>query len=266
MDFPVPPSYLPGSRVGHGVVWGVCGPVVLAAESLRGSEGAKQHSMICFCLGWAFANSKERWFTFLIHNAGPSVCCSSHGMDGPSIQELAGLCLNPEKYCSNGTNGYPIPWSTVCCSQDTESTLSLVETFAGQAEVTKAFRRSYLRSVRLDLEYMSPHDGHQNPMDLLSDAGFVPLGNDSWISLQYRANRFWWILISTNIRHSGNHPNNFILLLLISASTKTGGQGLPWHASFEEIRRGAGWHCLHLSALLGWQWIQGPVVDHPAVL
>lgn len=73
----------------------------------------------------------------------------------------------------------PSPDSTMCCSQDTDSTFSLVETFAGQAEVTKAFRRSYLRSVRLDLEYMSPRDGHQNPMDLLSDSGFVTLGNDS---------------------------------------------------------------------------------------
>lgn len=38
------------------------------------------------------------------------------------------------------------------------------------------FRFAELRSARLDLLYMNPEPGHQNPMDLLTDAGFVILG------------------------------------------------------------------------------------------
>ena len=51
----------------------------------------------------------------------------------------------------------------------------LVETFAGKAEVTRMFREGNLRAAKLDLLYMQPEHGRDNPMDLTTDAGFVNL-------------------------------------------------------------------------------------------
>lgn len=53
--------------------------------------------------------------------------------------------------------------------------LSFVEIFAGQAEATRNFRSSSYKSARLDLLYMDPEPGKQNPMDLNSAAGFANL-------------------------------------------------------------------------------------------
>ena len=61
-----------------------------------------------------------------------------------------------------------------------EKTFSFVETFAGQAEATRMFRMAHHRSARLDLLYMNAESGHQNPMDLLTDSGFVILGSN-WL-------------------------------------------------------------------------------------
>lgn len=47
--------------------------------------------------------------------------------------------------------------------------------FAGQAEITRMFRYAGLPAARLDLEYMTAQEGHQNPMDLLSDSGMANL-------------------------------------------------------------------------------------------
>ena len=55
---------------------------------------------------------------------------------------------------------------------------SFVELFAGQAEATHSFRSSDYRSARLDIIYMGPQEGRQNPMDLNSDPGFLSLGWD----------------------------------------------------------------------------------------
>lgn len=54
-------------------------------------------------------------------------------------------------------------------------TFDLVETFAGKAEVTRMFREGKFRAAKLDLLYMNPEPGHENPMDLTTDAGFVNL-------------------------------------------------------------------------------------------
>ena len=55
---------------------------------------------------------------------------------------------------------------------------SFVEIFAGQAEATHSSRSADYRSARLDIMYLEPQPGRQNPMDLNSDPGFVTLGED----------------------------------------------------------------------------------------
>ena len=50
-----------------------------------------------------------------------------------------------------------------------------METFAGEAQVTRMFRYANLASARLDLTYMDGVEGKQNPMDLLTDSGFASL-------------------------------------------------------------------------------------------
>lgn len=53
-----------------------------------------------------------------------------------------------------------------------------IEVFAGQAEVTRMFRYAGLPAVKLDLLYMDDIPGRQNPMDLLTPAGFSILGKN----------------------------------------------------------------------------------------
>lgn len=50
-----------------------------------------------------------------------------------------------------------------------------IEFFAGKAEATKAFQRRGYKTARLDINYMDLATGN-NPMDLLTDAGFGLLG------------------------------------------------------------------------------------------
>ena len=54
-------------------------------------------------------------------------------------------------------------------------TFDLVEAFAGKAEVTRMFREGKFRAAKMDLLYMNPEPGRDNPMDLTTDAGFVNL-------------------------------------------------------------------------------------------
>lgn len=62
------------------------------------------------------------------------------------------------------------------CWEDTTPRFRFVELFAGHAEATRMFRLAEFPSARLDLEYMEVGaDGHENPMDLLSDCGMVIL-------------------------------------------------------------------------------------------
>ena len=55
------------------------------------------------------------------------------------------------------------------------SVFSFVETFAGEAQATMAFRSSDFRSARLDLKYMSAEADRCNPMDLCTPPGFAKL-------------------------------------------------------------------------------------------
>ena len=64
-----------------------------------------------------------------------------------------------------------------CCFLQDRKPFAFVETFAGQAEMTKMFRAANFRSARLDLLYMADEPERQNPMDLTTDAGFVFLGD-----------------------------------------------------------------------------------------
>lgn len=64
-----------------------------------------------------------------------------------------------------------------------------VEFFAGKAEATRMFSYGGYRAGKLDLMYMEARDeGHQNPMDLTSDAGMgwfagKKLDSYSWLWL-----------------------------------------------------------------------------------
>jgi hypothetical protein len=64
-----------------------------------------------------------------------------------------------------------------CSLQDT-TPCAFVETFAGQAEVTRAFREANYRCARLDLLYMDGNKdgGSGNPMDLCTPEGMASLG------------------------------------------------------------------------------------------
>ena len=84
------------------------------------------------------------------------------------------------------------PKTVVSCKllQD-NSKFSFVEVFAGQAEITRMFRYANLPAIRLDLAYMQPEPGRQNPMDLLSDAGMGNLGI-IWVRIYV----WTWFIIS----------------------------------------------------------------------
>ena len=114
-------------------------------------------------------------------------------MDGDSISKLAGLALYSSLYslqfhvlilgCDKWTKGNVL----VIFSNGKHfidhlgpilqdpSRFDLVETFAVKAEVTRMFREGNFRAAKLDLLYMKPESGHDNPMDLTTDAGFVNL-------------------------------------------------------------------------------------------
>jgi hypothetical protein len=61
---------------------------------------------------------------------------------------------------------------------------SFVETFAGEAQATMAFRSSDFRSARLDLKYMSAEADRCNPMDLCTPPGFAKLDfkKNTWLT------------------------------------------------------------------------------------
>ena len=51
--------------------------------------------------------------------------------------------------------------------------LQWVEFFAGKAEATRMFKENGFRTARLDINYMTQDGNKMNPMNLLTDAGFV---------------------------------------------------------------------------------------------
>lgn len=57
----------------------------------------------------------------------------------------------------------------LCFLQD----LTFLEFFAGQGEVWRALRADSIQSVGIDITYLQKIPGEQNPMDILSDAGFA---------------------------------------------------------------------------------------------
>ena len=52
---------------------------------------------------------------------------------------------------------------------------SFVEVFAGESQATLSFRSAKHTAARLDMLYMSAEHNRQNPMDLLTDSGFLTL-------------------------------------------------------------------------------------------
>ncbi|CAL1155213.1 unnamed protein product [Cladocopium goreaui] len=69
------------------------------------------------------------------------------------------------------------------------SVFSFVETFAGEAQATMAFRSSDFRSARLDLKYMSAEADRCNPMDLCTPPGFATA---LAIILRGDVDKGWW--------------------------------------------------------------------------
>ena len=79
------------------------------------------------------------------------------------------------------------------------STFSFVEMFAGEAQATMAFRSSSFHAARMDLLYMEPDEGRDNPMDLTSPSGFATLGIEN-------TDRNYLVFI---VRKLKNHLNKF---------------------------------------------------------
>lgn len=50
--------------------------------------------------------------------------------------------------------------------------LTFLEFFAGEGEVWRAMRADSIASIGVDINYFQRQPGEQNPMDILSDAGF----------------------------------------------------------------------------------------------
>ena len=50
--------------------------------------------------------------------------------------------------------------------------LTVLEFFAGEGHVWKAMRADAISAVGVDIGYVEPEPGNQNPFDILSNAGF----------------------------------------------------------------------------------------------
>ena len=201
---------------GHGtLVQAVRGQLGLEAQSLGCSQGARDyHNLIIWfdiwCQSWPavyaqnsvwkISQSKSPQQSECIYiPAGAAPSSAFDPMDGYPIEWLAGhvrvtsrftQVLSLTWFKSNRYHSHPkivVP----CKLLQDNSKFSFVEVFAGQAEITRMFRYANLPATRLDLEYMQPEPGRQNPMDLLSDAGMGNLGI-IWIRIYV----WTWFIIS----------------------------------------------------------------------